>query len=278
MRGGRSPPGHWTADVALEAGNADLDGSGIRVMIDGSPSGEARSDLPPGPISQVEELARQPGAPEALSLGSAERNAAGRSEATSKRGCSYLGVGFGTSVETAGKRRSWWELRLPSGASIPKPLEESPVMSVVKAVGRGPDLLEGTNPCRALVATSPVRRGGVGRGFTSCGPRPRGFGRHERGCGRWNGLRIVASAISATGLTEGTRTPGACPVETRRKARRGANRQGRGKRRRRNEAGLEPCDEESGPQGDGLRQPPSGGCWMADARSGSPRARASAHA
>jgi len=49
-----------------------------------------------------------------------------------------------------------------------------------------------------------------------------------------------------TGTTsgeQGNRTPGACETETRHRARGGANRQGREKRRRRTEAGVEARDE-----------------------------------
>jgi hypothetical protein len=52
---------------------------------------------------------------------------------------------------------------------------------------------------------------------------------------------------SPKGLSTGTQTPRACPSERRRRVRRGENRQGREKRRRRSEAGVESRDEESGP-------------------------------
>jgi hypothetical protein len=61
-------------------------------------------------------------------------------------------------------------------------------------------------------------------------PRVRAAGRKFRGPGKCAGRR-------------GARTPWACAVETHRRARRGASRQGREKRRRRTEAGMEPRDE-----------------------------------
>jgi len=116
------------------------------------------------------------------------------------------------------------------------------------------------------------------------GPEPSGSRLHRRNHHRWfasggQGPRI-ASAIGCLVTTTaepisgrnglwinffqkpllasacGIQTPRACPAETCRRVRRGVNRQGRGKRRRRNEAGVEPRDEESDPARSGTRAPP----------------------
>jgi hypothetical protein len=161
--------------------------------------------VPVGPLFRAQGPARQPGNLEALSLGSAERSREGEARRpgsedarTSVRVRDHPSRPRGNDPEGCNSRSS--------GGSVPEPLEETPVMSAVKAAGRGPDPSRG-NPCRALAATSPVRRGGVGRRFISCGPRPRGSGETGRACGRRSDLRIAPEAILEAGLTEGIQTP-----------------------------------------------------------------------
>jgi hypothetical protein len=114
-------------------------------------------------------------------------------------------------------------------------------MSSVKAVGEGPGFPEsmshGTNRDR--------HSGSPGNDRT----RPRHHGDRSAVSENAAGRGIVGSPGSADpDLREanpsGTQTPRACPAETCREVRRGTNRQGRGKRRRRNAAGVESRDEE----------------------------------
>jgi hypothetical protein len=105
--------------------------------------------------------------------------------------------------------------------------------------------LGGRSGEKGNVGRSGVRRApdrpGASRGMTTPHVRRRD---RKIAVGRMTGGRVARPRPSGTNRGEqGERTPGACADETGRRVRGGENRQGRAKRRRRTEAGVEPRDE-----------------------------------